>query len=88
MSSQAPGFVFPGLFDLCAMGAADAGLEQLVPELLATAGLSVEPRSLQVRPSRAGRYVSVSLRFEAQSRADYDAAHAALRGHPAIKWTL
>ena len=51
MSSQAPGFVFPGLFDLCAMGAADAGLEQLVPELLATTGLSVEPRSLQVRPS-------------------------------------
>jgi len=88
MSSHAPGFVFPGTFELSAMGPAEAGLEQVVPELLAGAGLAVEPKSVHVRPSRAGRYVSVSLRFEAQSRAEYEAAHAALRAHPAIKWTL
>ena len=88
MSSQAPGFTFPGTFEISAMGGAEAALERLVPELLGAAGLAVEPGSVSVRPSRAGRYVSVRVRFEAHSRADYEAAHAALRAHPEIKWTL
>lgn len=88
MSSQAPGFTFPGTFEISAMGPAEARLEQLVPELLALAGLCIETQSVRVRPSRAGRYVSVTIRFEAQTRAEYEAAHQALRAHPDVKWTL
>lgn len=88
MSSQAPGFTFPGTFEISAMGPAEAGLEQLVPELLALAGLGIETQSVRVRPSRAGRYVSVTIRFEANTRAEYEAAHEALRAHPDVKWTL
>lgn len=88
MSSQAPGFTFPGTFEISAIGPAEAGLEQMVPELLAMAGLGVEAQSVRVRPSRGGRYISVTLRFEAQSRAEYEAAHEALRAHPEVKWTL
>ncbi|PKM07238.1 MAG: hypothetical protein CVV14_09460, partial [Gammaproteobacteria bacterium HGW-Gammaproteobacteria-4] len=51
-------------------------------------GMSVDRASLRVRASSAGRYVSVSIHFEAQSRADYDAAHSTLRAHPGVKWTL
>ena len=88
MSTQAPGFTFPGTFEISAMGPAAAGLERLVPELLVGAGLSVSPDSLSVRPSRAGNYVSVTVRFDAATRADYEAAHEALRAHPDVKWTL
>ena len=44
---------------------------------------------LQGRDASAkGNYVSVTVVFEAHSREDYDAAHGALREHPAVKWTL
>lgn len=86
--NDSKGFQFPGRFELSAMGAVDAGLEQALPELIAGLGLNVDRSSLRVRASSAGRYVSVSITFEAHSRADYDAAHSALRAHPGVKWTL
>lgn len=82
------GFQFPGEFEITAMGPAAAGLETEVPNLLMAAGLTVVPGTLSTRPSRAGNYVSVRLAFRAASREEYEAAHAALRGHPGVKWTL
>jgi putative lipoic acid-binding regulatory protein len=82
------GFQFPGRFEISAMGAADAGLDQLLPTLLEALGLTVDRGSLRQRPSSKGHYVAVAISFEANSRADYDAAHAVLRARPEIKWTL
>ena len=44
--------------------------------------------TVRSRAYSAGRYVSVTISFEAKSRAEYDAAHVALRAHPDVKWTL
>lgn len=88
MSDTERGFTFPGEFDIAAMGATDAELERLLPETLLALGLKVCDDSLRVRPSSQGRFVSVTVRFEAQSRDDYDAAHGALRALPEVKWTL
>ena len=82
------GFSFPGVFEICAMGAADATLEQLVPQVLSTLGLPLIADSLRTRPSSRGNYVAVTVSFRAETRADYDAAHAALRARAEIKWTL
>ena len=82
------GFQFPGVFEITAMGPATAGLEQVIPQELAAAGLTVLHETVRSRPSTAGRFVSVSISFQANSRADYDAAHLALRAHPEVKWTL
>jgi len=82
------GFAFPGRFEIAAIGAADAGLDALLPEVLAGLGLPVDCASLRQRPSAQGKYVSVSIGFEARTRADYEAAHAALRARPEVKWTL
>jgi putative lipoic acid-binding regulatory protein len=82
------GFSFPGMFELSAMGSAEAGLEQVLPELLEQAGIAVLREQVAVRASSAGRYVSVRIAFRAVSREEYDAAHAALRAHPEVKWTL
>ena len=40
------------------------------------------------RESSGGRFVSVRVTFRAESREQYDVAHAVLRGHPEVKWTL
>lgn len=82
------GFQFPGVFELSAMGEAGAGLETILPELLERAGFVVRREDITVRNSSAGRYVSVRIVFEAESREQHDAVHATLRAHPDVKWTV
>ena len=82
------GFQFPGVFEISAMGPADAGLEMAIPAALEAAGLRVHPETLSSRASSAGRFVCVRVQFHAEDRGEYEAAHAALRAHPDVKWTL
>ena len=82
------GFQFPGAFEITAVGKANTGLEERVPELIAALGLSVMNGSLRTRPSSEGHYVSISVTFTCPSREMYEAAHAALRADPAVRWTL
>jgi uncharacterized protein len=82
------GFQFPGVFEITAMGSAAAGLEEKVARILADLGLSVLAGTTRVRPSREGNYVSVTTSFTCPTREKYDAAHAALRADPDIRWTL
>lgn len=82
------GFQFPGTFELSAMGTADTGLESELPKLLADAGIEVLNESISWKHSSNGKYVSVRIGFRAESRAQYDAAHDALRAHPEVKWTI
>ena len=82
------GFQFPGTFELSAMGAADKELQSELPQLLLDAGIDVVHESVSWKHSSNGKYVSVRIAFRAESREQYDAAHAALRSHPEVKWTL
>jgi putative lipoic acid-binding regulatory protein len=82
------GFQFPGEFEITAMGPAGSGLEQQIPALLEAAGLAVLHESVSTRESSGGKFVSVKLSFRAESREQYDVAHAVLREHPEVKWTL
>ena len=82
------GFQVPGDFELSAMGTADTGLESELPRLLSAAGIEVLQESIQWKHSSNGKYVSVRIGFRAESREQYDAAHAALREHPEVKWTI
>ena len=41
-----------------------------------------------MKHSSSGKFVSVRIAFHAETRADYDRAHEALRSHPEVKWTL
>lgn len=82
------GFQFPGTFELSAMGAADGNLETVLPKLLMDAGIEVVHEEITWKHSSTGRYVSVRIKFRAESREQYDAAHETLRAHPEVKWTL
>ena len=82
------GFQFPGDFEITAMGPAGAGLEDEIPCLLEAAGIVVLHETVATRVSSGGKFISVKLTFRAESREQYDAAHAALREHPEVKWTI
>lgn len=86
--NPAHGFQFPGVFEISAMGAIGDRLDKLVPTALEVAGLVVKHETLRVRPSSQGNFVSVTIAFHARSRADYEAAHLALREYPQVRWTL
>ncbi|MFZ2234873.1 MAG: DUF493 family protein [Dokdonella sp.] len=88
--SQQPGqgFQFPGVFEITAIGSAEANLEVRMPEILAEIDLPVISGSSKVRPSSAGNYLSVSMSFTCPSRERYDLAHAKLREELHIRWTL
>ena len=82
------GFQFPGTFEITALGPASANLENEIPRLLEAAGLTVLHETVATRDSSGGRFVSIRISFQADDRAEYDAAHAALREHPEVKWTI
>lgn len=82
------GFQFPGTFEITAMGPANAGLEEDIPRLLEAAGLTVLHETVARRDSSGGKFVCIKISFEAETRAEYDAAHVALRDHPDVKWTI
>jgi putative lipoic acid-binding regulatory protein len=82
------GFQFPGVFEITAMGPADAGLEERIPALLEAIGIVVLRETVATRNSSGGKFVSIRLSFQAEDRSRYEAAHAALRTEPLVKWTL
>jgi putative lipoic acid-binding regulatory protein len=82
------GFQFPGLFEITAMGPAGAGLEERIPEVLEAIGIPVLRETVATRNSSGGRFVSIRVSIHAEDRQRYEAAHAALRAEPGIKWTL
>jgi putative lipoic acid-binding regulatory protein len=82
------GFQFPGEFEITALGNASARPETRVPQILEAAGLHVLHETVRHRPSREGNFVSVTVSFRCDSREQYEAAHAALRADPDIKFTM
>lgn len=86
--SEGKGFQFPGEFEITAMGNASANLPTHVPQLLERAGLHVLHESVRHRHSDGGNFVSVTVSFRCENREQYDAAHAALRASPDIRYTM
>ena len=82
------GFQFPGEFEITAMGNASAELQTRVPQILEGIGLHVLHETVKHRPSREGNFLSVTVSFRCDTREQYDAAHAALRADPDIRYTL
>ncbi|HEX7342532.1 MAG TPA: DUF493 family protein [Rhodanobacteraceae bacterium] len=82
------GFVFPGRFEITAVGDTAADLKARVPQLLESVHLHVLHETVRHRHSRDGNYISVTVEFECPSREKYEAAHTVLRAEAAIKYTL
>ncbi len=87
-TGTATGFQFPGQFEITAVGASDADLTSQLPLLLEQAGVRLAGAEVRQRLSSAGNFVSVTVTIRCDDRAQYEAAHTALRAHPAVRYTL
>ena len=87
-NAQAKGFVFPGSFDVTVMGGVSIDLRARVPQILEELGLKVLHETVRHRHSREGNFISVTVRFCCDTRAQYEAAHAALRAEQGVRFTL
>ena len=75
---------FPCRYPVKAMGRADADIEQTVWRIVSQHAPSTASDDIQVRPSRNGRFLSVTVTIIAESRTQLDAMYAELQAHQAI----
>jgi putative lipoic acid-binding regulatory protein len=87
-TEQARGFEFPCEYEIKAMGVDDGRFHEVVIGIVRRHCDSLREDSLRTRPSRAGRYVSVSLVIEAQSRAQLDAIYDDLTANDKVLMRL
>jgi putative lipoic acid-binding regulatory protein len=79
---------YPSRFPIKVMG---ANVAELVPGLIEVAkqfDADFEGASVELRPSRAGKYLGVTLTINATSREQLDDLYRALTSHPLVKVVL
>jgi putative lipoic acid-binding regulatory protein len=80
--------VFPCRFPIKAMGLAGADFEMLVVEIVSRHAPALGAEDVRARHSRGGKWVSVTLTIEAQSREQLDAIYRDLSSHQAVAWVI
>ena len=80
--------VFPCSFAVKAMGETAADFDELVLQLVSTHVEDPSSLKLSSKPSRAGKYTSVTVSFQATSKNQLDAIYYSLTAHERIKMAL
>jgi putative lipoic acid-binding regulatory protein len=84
----APVLAFPCEFPIKIMGKTQAGFAQAVMEVVRRHAPDYDPATLQMRPSREGRYLSLTCTIRAISREQLDALYRELCDHPMVAMVL
>ncbi len=79
---------FPGHFEVKAMGLTSADFEELVLSLVRVAVPELGDKAARTAPSKGGKYVSVTIAFEAQSKDQLDAVYQSLVANPRVLYAL
>ncbi|MDG4554971.1 MAG: DUF493 domain-containing protein [Candidatus Competibacter sp.] len=87
MNDESP-LQFPCEFPIKIMGVRTPGFRELMVELVRRHAADLDERRIQVRDSRTGRYQSVTVVINAQSRAQLDALYRELGSHPSVAMML
>lgn len=80
--------VFPCTFPVKIMGLANDALAQSVLEVVLRHAPDYDARSMEIRASSGGKYVSLTCTISATSRAQLDALYRELTRHPLVKVVL
>jgi putative lipoic acid-binding regulatory protein len=88
MTPEASLLEYPASFPLKIMGEAGAGLEALVLEIVRRHDAGFTDKSMTIRASSGGRYISLTCTVTATSRAMLDALYRELSAHPQIRYVL
>jgi putative lipoic acid-binding regulatory protein len=79
---------FPTAFPIKIMGRREGGFARSVLEIVRKHAPDFQPSSVETRPSRQGRYVSLTVTVNATSREQLDALYQELCDHPTVVMVL
>jgi len=79
---------FPCDFPIKVMGRKTPGFAQAVTEIVRRHAPDFDPASVEMRPSRQGRYLSVTCVVRATSREQLDVLYQELCDHPWVVMVL
>ena len=87
-SSKPSLLTFPCVFPIKVMGRREDGFAQTIAEIVLRHAPDYRPQSLEMRPSKNGRYLSLTVTLNAKSREQLDALYAELSKHPMVMMVL
>jgi putative lipoic acid-binding regulatory protein len=79
---------FPCSFSIKAMGLAEDDFDALVVSLVRPHVGDINEGAVSSRPSAAGKYLSVTVTFQAESREQLDNIYRSLTGHERVLMAL
>jgi putative lipoic acid-binding regulatory protein len=79
---------FPCTFPIKAMGAADSEIEAVVWEILERHVPDLDPNAVTTRASSGGKWLAVTARIRAESKAQLDAIYRELSAHELVVYAL
>jgi len=79
---------FPTDFPLKVMGEAREEFAQSIVEIVCKHAPDYDPTSIEMRPSKQGKYLGLTCTIQATSQAQLDALYRELSAHPLVKMVL
>lgn len=79
---------YPSAFPVKVMGVNEAGFTAAVVAIAQTFDPQFDPASIELRPSKANRYLGLTVTVTATSREQLDGLYRALGAHPLVKVVL
>jgi putative lipoic acid-binding regulatory protein len=88
MTDEGSPLAFPCDFPIKVMGRKAPGFAQKVMEIVLRHAPDFDPASMEMRPSRQGKYLSITCVIRAVSRAQLDALYQELCDDPGVVMVL
>ena len=88
MLADRAALAFPCDFPIKVMGRKQPGFAQTVSDIVRRHAPDFDPATVAMRPSRQGRYLSVTCVLRATSREQLDALYQELCDHPEVVMVL
>lgn len=79
---------FPCDFPIKVMGRKETGFAQSVMEIVLRHAPDYQPSTMEMRPSRKGKYLSLTVTVQARSREQLDDLYRELCDHPQVVMVL
>jgi uncharacterized protein len=79
---------FPTVFPIKVMGRREDGFAQVVSEIALKHAPDFHPETIEMRTSKNGRYISLTVTINAKSREQLDALYSELSKHPMVIMVL
>ena len=79
---------FPTVFPMKVMGRREDGFAQTVSEIVQKHAPDFHPSTIEMRTSKNGRYISLTVTINAKSREQLDGLYSELSKHPMVMMVL